>query len=132
MYQPSGLQQARRLVRVRAPFGGADHVSFQHQGSQVFEHPGRGSPRSVKTVACVDKGVAMEDERFPAGWYPDPDGTRGLIRLWDGATWTHRYRSDAWNVDAERPDSEEPRGFGARDIRENPSGRRYPAAGLPP
>src|SRR5215469_10023222 len=24
----------------------------------------------------------------PAGWYPDPYGAPGLLRWWDGATWT--------------------------------------------
>ncbi|SDC04062.1 Protein of unknown function [Geodermatophilus telluris] len=24
----------------------------------------------------------------PAGWYPDPDGTPGTVRWWDGATWS--------------------------------------------
>jgi hypothetical protein len=24
----------------------------------------------------------------PPGWYPDPDGTPGLVRWWDGATWS--------------------------------------------
>ncbi|MGK5170548.1 DUF2510 domain-containing protein [Geodermatophilus sp. CPCC 205761] len=24
----------------------------------------------------------------PPGWYPDPDGTPGMVRWWDGATWS--------------------------------------------
>src|SRR5215472_6432719 len=25
----------------------------------------------------------------PSGWYPDPYGVPGLLRWWDGSTWTH-------------------------------------------
>ncbi len=25
----------------------------------------------------------------PSGWYPDPYGVTGLLRWWDGSTWTH-------------------------------------------
>ncbi|HYO34517.1 MAG TPA: DUF2510 domain-containing protein, partial [Geodermatophilus sp.] len=26
--------------------------------------------------------------RAPAGWYPDPDGAAGMVRWWDGETWS--------------------------------------------
>ncbi|HJX45517.1 MAG TPA: DUF2510 domain-containing protein, partial [Geodermatophilus sp.] len=26
--------------------------------------------------------------RAPAGWYPDLDGAAGMVRWWDGETWS--------------------------------------------
>jgi len=31
----------------------------------------------------------------PSGWYPDPFGVPGLLRWWDGSTWTHHTHADA-------------------------------------
>ena len=31
----------------------------------------------------------------PSGWYPDPFGVTGLLRWWDGSTWTHHTHADA-------------------------------------
>jgi uncharacterized RDD family membrane protein YckC len=33
-------------------------------------------------------------ERAPEGWYPDPDGTPGRLRWWDGERWTEDHRPD--------------------------------------
>ena len=30
-----------------------------------------------------------------AGWYPDPAGTPGCLRFWNGAQWTDDLMSDA-------------------------------------
>jgi uncharacterized protein DUF2510 len=30
----------------------------------------------------------------PSGWYPDPYGVPGLLRWWDGSTWTHHTHAD--------------------------------------
>lgn len=27
---------------------------------------------------------------LPAGWYPDPSGTRSELRWWDGSVWTEQ------------------------------------------
>ncbi|HTZ29483.1 MAG TPA: DUF2510 domain-containing protein [Streptosporangiaceae bacterium] len=31
----------------------------------------------------------------PSGWYPDPFGVPGLLRWWDGSTWTQHTHADA-------------------------------------
>jgi Protein of unknown function (DUF2510) len=31
----------------------------------------------------------------PSGWYPDPSGAPGLLRWWDGSTWTQHTHPDA-------------------------------------
>ena len=30
----------------------------------------------------------------PSGWYPDPYGVPGLLRWWDGSTWTQHTHPD--------------------------------------
>jgi Protein of unknown function (DUF2510) len=41
----------------------------------------------------------------PSGWYPDPYGVPGLLRWWDGSTWTHHTHPGGGTDEA---DSAEP------------------------
>ncbi|NKI43751.1 phospholipid scramblase-related protein [Streptomyces physcomitrii] len=34
----------------------------------------------------------------PAGWYPDPHGATGLLRWWDGSTWTEHTSGQGGNT----------------------------------
>ncbi len=113
----SSRRRRKRLTTSPAPPGNFSEVAFPSSGpgsSRVPSFPSPASapaPRSMTGALATPSGSAPDAQPpaaqpasttaplpaagTPASWLPDPGGTPGTLRYWDGHAWTDYFAQRA-------------------------------------